>query len=352
MKSIGIIGGSGYIGLHLIEKLAADFAVTSLQRNVNAIMPQVKNISIRSIETNDQTFDILINTSYNLGKDIEDVYKQNEAVLKAIQKASHAQTKIIHLSSLAVFGFGLDKPIQTSAVKLENDYGYVLSKVHMENCLLETIPANQLSIIRLGNVWGPANNSWTQPVADALQWELPVLSQSPAYSNITYIHHISDYISFLIHHTEHRVFHHLAEFSRIGWPQIVQEISERLNVTPAPITHIPFYAKNLSDDLQNSLSIHPITTLKNLRDGRFSSFYFPKKMMLLLQKKLAKKSTTTVTLKQTAYHPDPTFYWILTCKQEFKTETLPGWNPPHSWEDVNEQVSKWLEEAGYTIAAN
>jgi nucleoside-diphosphate-sugar epimerase len=348
MKRIGIIGASGYIGKHLIGTFASRYAVTALQRNVHAMMPEANNISIISIDDTDQTFDIIINTSYNLSNDIQKVFEQNETVLKTIQRVSHPDTKIIHLSSLAVFGFGLDKPIEATPQPLKNDYVYVMSKVHMENCLFHSIPHGQLSIIRLGNVWGPANNSWTQPVADALQWGLPVYPPASGYSNITYIHHICDYIEYLIDHSEHQVFHHLAEFSAISWQQVVREMSHQLTVEPKPIQSVPFYAKNIWGDVKNSLQPAIKTALKNLRDGRFSSFYFPRTLVGLFQRGL-KKGIQTAPFRPTPYNPDPTFYWILTAKTEFASQTLPGWKPAYSWEDVNKHVFTWMQKAGYTI---
>lgn len=346
MKRIGIIGGSGFIGQHLIGVLANEYNVTALQRNVHAIMPQQANCTIASIDDTDETYDIIINTSYNLNKDIKLMRAQNEAVVKNIQRISHRQTKVIHLSSLAVFGFGLDKPIETKPVALTHDYTYVISKVHMEQCLLNSIPLAQLSIIRLGNVWGPENNSWTQPVAEALQWGLPVLSQTPAYSNITYIHNIGSYIAYMMRSSEFQLFHHLAEFSAVSWQQIIGEMSKRLEVKPTMIKQVPFYATTLADDFKNSLRIHPKTALKNLRDGRFSSAYFPGKLLKQVQF-LFKKNTAAKGFRTTAYSPDPTFYWILSCNTEFKSCTLPGWFPPYTWEEVEQTVGDWLQQAGY-----
>lgn len=345
MKRIGIIGASGYIGQHLMQTLAQTFSVTALQRNIHTIMPKPANVNIADIEDTTATFDMIINTSYNLNKDLNTVYAQNENVLQNIQRLSHADTQVIHLSSLAVFGFGLDKPIELKPVKLSHDYAYTMSKVHMEQCLLNAIPHEQLSIIRLGNVWGPENNSWTQPVADALQWGLPVLSKKHTYSNITYIEHIGEYITFLIGQSNHQLIHHLAEFSFISWQQIIGEMSNRLGVTPASINHVPFYAKSLADDIRNSLQLHPKTALKNFRDGRFSSMYFPTSLIQQLQA-FIQHNTQKNAFRPSAYHPDPTFYWILTCDTEFKTQTLPGWKPRYAWKDVEMKVANWLQEAG------
>jgi nucleoside-diphosphate-sugar epimerase len=123
MKTIGIIGGSGYIGQHLLKALCLKYAVVSLQRNTQVIMPFIKGIKTMQIAANNQTFDIIINTSYNLDKDIRKVFQQNEEVLSVIKKASHPHTRVIHLSSLAVFGFGLDKPIHLTPISLTPDYG-------------------------------------------------------------------------------------------------------------------------------------------------------------------------------------------------------------------------------------
>jgi nucleoside-diphosphate-sugar epimerase len=348
MKTIGIIGGSGYIGGHLLQSLSSQYEVISLQRNKQAIMP-ARGIRIIQIDELTETFDIVINTSYNLGKSRADIFEQNKDVLQTIQKASHSNTKVIHLSSLAVFGFGLDKTINPGPVKTTHDYGYVESKAHMENLLLSAIPNSQLSIIRLGNVWGPANNSWTQPLADALQWSLPVVSNNHSFSNITFIHHITEYIDYLLSQSTHQLIHHLAEFSDISWQQIISEMSAHLNVEPQPISAIPFYASNLAHDLQHAAQLNPFVFLKRFRDGRFSSRYFPSKAFMLLQTIINKHMPKQDNLALSAYNPDPTFYWILSNNVEFKSITLPGWQPSYSWEKVKLEVNQWLDEAGFTV---
>jgi nucleoside-diphosphate-sugar epimerase len=344
MKTVGIIGASGYVGRHIATLLSGDFRVTALQRNIHAVTPPLPGVTITSLRAHTETFDILINTSYSQHKDIENVYSQNHEVLEQIKRASHASTRIIHLSSLAVFGFGLDKPIIPGPVELQNDYMYVQSKVHMENLLLQHIAHEHLSIIRLGNVWGPANNSWTQPVADALQWGLPVMSKTPAFSNITYVHNIADYIRYIINSTDHLLFHHLAEFSDITWQQVIEELSIHLKTNPVPISTIPYYAKNLSDDLQHAIDINPVATLKNIRNGRFYSHHFPQRLLNLLDFYRSKK----FTLKQIPYEPSVTFYWILGCKTEFKPARVSGWHMPYKWEDVKTHVFTWLDTAGFT----
>jgi nucleoside-diphosphate-sugar epimerase len=349
MKTIGVIGGSGYIGGFLLQALSGLYEVSSLQRSKQAIMPQVAGIKLVQLDQLTETFDIIINTSYNLGKNRPEIIEQNKAVLRSIQKASKPDTHVIHLSSLAVFGFGLDKPIHNHKVELTYDYAYVQSKVHMENLLLAYIPHQQLSIIRLGNVWGPANNSWTQPVAEALQWGLPVAGSTPSYSNLTFIHHIVEYIQFVLQCSTHQTIHHLAEFSAISWQDIIANMSTYLRVEPIPIKQVPFYAKNRIDDLRHVFDSSPAVMVKRMRDGRFSSQYFPSSAILGVLSIVAKLSPRQIVLKQSAYQPDPTFFWILTCQQQFKSITLPGWKPSFTWEDVCVQVNSWLDEAGFTV---
>ena len=58
MKTVGIIGASGYVGQHIARLLAGEFRVTALQRNAQAVLPSLPGVTIQQIDSNTQTFDI------------------------------------------------------------------------------------------------------------------------------------------------------------------------------------------------------------------------------------------------------------------------------------------------------
>lgn len=347
MKTVGIIGASGYVGQHIARLLAGEFRVTALQRNAHAVLPFLPGVTIQQIDSNTQTFDILVNTSYYTGPDRKSTYLENERILQLMRSASHPGTHVIHLSSLAVFGIGLDRNITTEPVSLRPDHPYVHSKVHMENLLLKHFPHNQLSMIRLGNVWGAANNSWTQPVADALQWGLPVLSSSPAFSNITYVHNIADYVRYIMMQQNRQLFHHLAEFSAVTWQEVIGALCRCMQVQAAPIMTVPFYAITWSEEWRNAWHNNPLVFLRRLKNGRFTAHYFPHKWFkdfLSLYQRVRKRKTAP---SMPGYERADAFFLVLSGKQAFISKTLPGWIPPHSWKEVETDTCNWLHAAGF-----
>lgn len=353
MKTLAIIGANGYVGQHLLKVLAPHYQVTALYRGKRLLDKALPNVTYSSVADCKQTFDILINTAYNLSATPQQISNDNESLLVLIKKLSTQQTHIIHLSSIAVFGFGLDKPIEAKAVKTSNDYNYVFSKVDMENRLLQAFKADNLSIIRLGNVWGAANNSWTQPIADAITWHLPVLSKEKSYANIAFIDNISNYILYVIACERHLTFHHLAEFNAITWQQVIEELSAYIGKKAMPIQQVPFYPTSLWQELKLALSPNVFTVLKRLKTGRFTSRYFPQHLFMRVQQFIAYlKPNKQKTPKLGKYQIDDTFYWVLSLPIPFRLHILDGWTAPYKWEDCMEQTKNWLQEAGYINEPN
>ncbi|MES2727252.1 MAG: NAD(P)-dependent oxidoreductase [Bacteroidota bacterium] len=348
MKTIAIIGANGYVGQHLVKALAPHYQVTALYRGAAILTPPIDGVDYMPLADCKNTFDVVINTAYNLSDTQQKIATDNSALLTLIQKLSNTHTQIIHLSSIAVFGFGLDKPIKPTAIKPGPDYNYVFSKVDMENKLVKAFPAQQLSIIRLGNVWGAGNNSWTQPIADAITWSLPVLSHEKSYSNITFIDNISAYVQYIIENEKQQLFHHLAEFNNISWQQVIEEVSTCLDKVPIPIKEVSFYPKSISEELDNVFSGNLLTSIKKLKTGRFTASYFPQRLFVFMQQQLAKrKGGTNHNKPLPPYQTDATFYWVLTTNKKFELQVLAGWEAPHSWETCMQQTKHWLQLAGY-----
>lgn len=348
MKNIAIIGGSGYIGSHLVAYLKSYFDVTVINKSNNSFAPIDTKVSYTTFAECTQTFDAIINTAYYLNTDIQKCLNENEILCKNIARISTKETHVIHLSSLAVFGFQLDKPICAEPIDNSTDFAYVQSKTDMENRLLKNFSNNQLSIIRLGNVIGPANNSWTQPIADAITWQLPVQCSSFAYSNSTYIHNISNYIFTVLQSRQHLLIHHLAEFSNYDWKVVIQSIANIINRTPLKISAIPAYPKSLLEECAEpfklNIELNPIKVLKRLKNGRFTPPILHT-LFSLIQKRI--KVIPYQPNRKVPFVVDPVFYWVLTSQVEFKNNVLNDWKAPYSFDEAMESIQNWLVEAGY-----
>jgi nucleoside-diphosphate-sugar epimerase len=348
MKTVAIIGASGYVGNQLVRKLAPLFKVTALNRRVDSICKKVEGVTYSGIDSNKETFDVIINTAYSAAKQPKQFERENEELLKQMLQLAKPHTQIIQLSSLAVFGFGLDIPMLPAALPYRKDYPYVSSKLHMEHLLLQEFDQNQLAIVRLGNVWGPANQSWTQPVTDAILWGLPVLGSHTASSNLTFIHNVTSYIHYLIQSNLRQTFHHLAEHNQITWQQVIGELAAHLHLQPQPIATVPFYPKSMLSEMSHACKQGPVNMLRELKSGRYTATLFPEfvsKILVGLKSAVAKNNDHT---SLPAYQIDPGFYWILTANKPFPNHILAGWHPPYDWNQTSLQTLAWLREAGYT----
>jgi nucleoside-diphosphate-sugar epimerase len=347
MKTVAIIGASGYVGSRLLVTLAPLFKVTAINRGADSISRKVPGVEYCTTPKSKETYDIVINTAYSSANNDNVFLHDNLQILKLIQQLSANHTHIIHLSTLAVFGFGLDIPIQPIALPDRTDYPYVTSKLQMENLLLHHFSHSRLSIIRLGNVWGPANQSWTQPIADAIVWGMPVLNVHTSFSNLTFIHNITSYVHYVMESETQQTFHHLAEHNQITWQQVIGEIGAQLQLKPQLIETLPFYPVSIGEEVNHAIMLDPVGMLRALKSGRFTSSKFPRSilsMLLSLKSKLYKRSTNR-TLPP--YETDPVFHWVLSTNKPFTNHVLDGWLPPFSWEQTSKLTLDWLQEAGY-----
>lgn len=347
MKTVAIIGASGYVGSHLLLTLAPLFKVTAINRGADNISRKVPGVEYCTTPKSRETYDIVINTAYSSATNDEVFLHDNLQILKLIQQLSANHTHIIHLSTLAVFGFGLDISIKATALPDRADYPYVTSKLQMENLLLQHFSHSKLSMIRLGNVWGPANQSWTQPIADAIVWGMPVLHLHASFSNLTFIHNLTSYVHYVMESETQQTFHHLAEHNQVTWQHVIGEISSQLQLKPQPIQTIPFYPISIGEEVNHAVMLGPIRMLRALKSGRFTSTKFPGsilRMLLSLKSKLYKHSANS---NLPPYETDPVFYWVLSANKPFTNHVLDGWLPPFTWDQTSKLTLDWLQKAGY-----
>lgn len=348
MMNLAIIGANGYVGSRLNSALADSYHVTAITRGIDSLSRVVSGVQYKTASEDLPIFDVVINTAYALDKNHANCATANNEMIKLLYRICNKQTKIIHLSSLAVFGFGLDKVLKADAIATRNDYAYVFSKLDMENKLIKHFGNKRISIIRLGNVWGPGNTSYTQPVIDSLLWGLPIMPDKPGMCNLTHIDNIVSYVTHTLTSNQHLTFHHLAEFSSINWKQVIDDMAMIMGVKPVSLTQPSYYPLSFRDEVLHALRKKPLEAIKTLRNGRFTSAYFPERLF----SKVLLKHAPMCYPKQPQlgkYAIPDTFVWVLNCQKSFSNTRLTDWQPLISWEESLKPLAYWMKDSGYCI---
>src|SRR6185503_20239153 len=118
--------------------------------------------------------------------DPERVLDLNKEIIHTIRRLATDSCRVIHTSTLAVFGYGLERPIVAGPVERRADYVYVEGKIDFECRLRKWWGHRDLQIVRLGNVWGPASPFWTAALADRIVLGEPVgVAGEDGYCNVT-----------------------------------------------------------------------------------------------------------------------------------------------------------------------
>ncbi|MGZ5281214.1 MAG: NAD-dependent epimerase/dehydratase family protein [Bacteroidia bacterium] len=351
MANIAIIGAAGYLGVKVVEALnGRGHNITAITRPNGEIILGQKNVRIvyfQSLKNNAEKFDVIINLAYATSSVQWLIKQENTDILELIKKLAKTDAKIIHTSTLAVFGFGLDKEIKTAAVKNRADYSYIVSKIGMENLLLKSFPKHDVSIIRLGNIWGPASASWTVKILENLLYEKPVVADAFGYSNITDVYNTADYIRFLAEQATQTgtKFYHQAELGDKNWDYYVNALAEKIHAKPVYSQRSVSYHTSIKNDLAGLTHFFsPSPFLYGALETRFLAFYLRDFISGL--PRAVKKPFNKLPVPINAGN-DFVFLTVMSCKTHFINQTHPDWKPPVNAEESLKRVFNWMEEAGY-----
>ncbi|MFZ5947114.1 MAG: NAD-dependent epimerase/dehydratase family protein [Stygiobacter sp.] len=358
MKKILIIGAAGYVGKFVVEKFQEmhDYEIFALTRNNGKFLLSGHNLSVilKDELSNNNDFDIIVNLAYPTGVTPLKYSEINKEIIQTIKNNIKSNGKIIHTSSLAVFGYPLDFPIEAKPVKKRADLPYVMTKIEMENMLLKNFKDYELHIVRLGNVWGPASPFWTFTLADKLTFKNPVLlTGKDGFSNITDVHNVADYLAFISNqvYKEKITFHHLAEFSDIKWSKILEILSKKLNREIIYLNEELPKQKSIFGELGEVIfSAVKLPSKKFVLSKRFLSGFLWDKLSLLPKswiffiKRIIPKSAAVQADKGEI---DLNFFALMSCEKQFKSIANSVWRPKFNFEDSMKEVFNWLEEVGY-----
>jgi nucleoside-diphosphate-sugar epimerase len=197
MTRVFITGASGFIGAALARRFAALGAEV---RGVDVRADPSRAIVAGDIaqagdwQAHAAGCDIVVHTAAIVsmrGSDPGAVWRTNALgtrhVLDAAQRADAA--RVVHLSSVTVFGFAFPDGVDESYPTQANGVPYVDTKIASEALVLRAHAAREITgtIVRPGDVYGPRSRPWTMLPVEELarrRFLLPALGRgifSPVY---------------------------------------------------------------------------------------------------------------------------------------------------------------------------
>lgn len=162
-----LIGATGYIGSALVAALRQrETQLITASRGHHPEQPghrQVDTTQVESLVTAMQGIDTVINCVSGDARSI------GEGARCLVEAASRAGVKkIIHMSSMAVYGFSNALMDENTALAGEGNW-YAEAKVQAESAMAGFAAHGEVVIFRIGCVAGPGSSQWVERIGDLLK---------------------------------------------------------------------------------------------------------------------------------------------------------------------------------------
>jgi nucleoside-diphosphate-sugar epimerase len=353
--SVAVVGAAGFVGRALLNALEAiDLRATAVVRGAPelAVHGSFHEVLSQPVSPSQAGFDVVVNLAYpTSGRGFEHS-DQNLQIADTVRRLACERGRVIQVSTQAVFGLALDRPVVLGPIAKTRDHGYVESKIQAEQLFVEQQQERSLSldIVRLGNVWGYASGTWAVPVVQRLATGRPIcVAGAKGYSNTTDVINTASYLSFLVVDGERAPgvrHHHLAEFSSVTWPDWVHPIAEAMKVEPVYARRGAVEGpKSGVREIAGALApLGPRRVYQQLAQERISGSWsrtLVRRVPLAARPRL--KSSDTVVASEPPYsRADQSFLAIMAGEQEFRSEVDPRWTGALGREQSLEGVLRWL----------
>lgn len=354
MKRIAVVGAAGLVGRELLRAFAADgVKVTAVVRgNPDLVVSDDEHDVIKDSKIPaDQRYGTVINLAYPTGGSPYAYPEFNKQIFATVCGLMAPEGRLIHVSTQAVFGLALDRPINLGHVKKTRDDGYVENKIEAEHyfdAYAKKIGV-RLDIVRLGNVWGRASGAWALPIVQRLITGRAVgVVGRVGFCNATDVANAAAYLSFLAQTERPSIetkFHHLAEFSALSWDEWINPIAEALGV-------VPVYAEPAQVELRSSLrseirfaceGLKPRPQYQRLATERVIGSYIRSILRMAPERYLSALKEKTIFYRSPAIPPaDQNFLNVVSAGQQFKTVTADQWTAPVDRETSLQRVIEWI----------
>lgn len=361
MKRIAIIGAAGYVGLELARQIRnGDYEVNAIVRDNGRFLLRDSGfnfISPSELGKETDRVDVVVNLAYPTSGPEFQYPSKNLEILNIIDSLMGPDSRLIHVSTAAVFGFNLERPVVVGPVPCCREYPYIESKIELENLILKRFKGQNIQIVRFGNVWGAGSSAWTASIANKILFSQPVGVQDiDGYCNATDVVNAASFLACLIEKSDSYgiQFFHLAEFAECRWSTWIQRIEEVLKQKAFYVPNMPYYPSSLLQEVWRSVSpVKPLSLWNQFNRGRFSASWtrtLVRRFGEVRYENFKKKYKAQQPLP-TGYLlelPDELFLTILSTKNKFETSVPREWKPVLDFEESWSRVELWMHSAGYT----
>ena len=302
------------------------------------------------------TVNAVVNLAYPSAGSPLDYPAENRKLLSMIEFFASRRSKVVHVSTQAVFGFAFDYPIVCGPLKDRLDYPYVQTKVELENLLMQHVGGRSgLHIVRLGNVWGPGSSTWTTNLVNKISWEQPVgVRNLDGFCNATDVQNVASYVKFLLEKdsTAGTHYHHLAELSDLKWSHWTSLIAATLGRNLVYADASPSKPVGKWVEFRRALSIaSPASVGAHMLQERYLGSLM-RSVLGRLPKDFVNsvrnlRAPTSFLPKEHQRSDDGVFLDLMSCNIQFSSVVEKDWTPPVNAELSWKNVRQWIEYAGY-----
>jgi nucleoside-diphosphate-sugar epimerase len=360
-----LYGATSYVGQYLLRSLLdSGTRVTAVINNpISSTILLGDHIGRVELATQEQAMrqsDVraVINLAYVRTASPHRANRENERLMRSVHEAAVRTgcARVIHASTIAVFGYEPTEPPRPVAVPVRPGNFYIETKTRAEHLLVRAAEEGRyhLSIVRLGNVVGPGSAAWTASLAQRLLEARPML-KTPGYSNATYVENIGSYIAHLSATDKAGLdrfgtYHHLTEFARHSWDEFLTAIEATVGLKRVAVDSV-----RSPSGARFSHSIG--AALKQAYRGRLGGYARNVLGRLPWQEQLDAAFSQVKELDAPEAHlhgpglasEDLAVLGLLAGRVLIEPVTLPGWTPPVAFPIALERIAAWLDASGYAV---
>lgn len=294
---ITIIGGSGFIGTFLINKLHGKYTVINIDKNPSKTYNSITRIAdVRNIDALRQTIDSSTNCIIVLAAEHADnvhpvslYYDVNVQGAKNILQVAEEKNinNVLFTSSAAVYGLAKGEPNETSPLNPFNHYGK--SKLQAEevfkNWYLAESDSRSLIIIRPTVVFGPGNKGNVYNLLHQIKsGKFMMIGTGKNKKSMAFVENLVDFIDFvLIKHNKAYHLYNYVDKPDLNMNEFVEYACRALG-RKKPKLRLPYLLGFLAGrcfDLASTISgkkfpISSVRVKKFCANTQFSSLQIPK----------------------------------------------------------------------------